>query len=143
MKQLQGFELITNTEPIRMSVHGKTVNELFLNCLRGMAEIMKPAVLTTGARAKKVTQSLRVEAVDLNTLLVQFLSETIGLSDINSLIFTHATFKDIGDNFLEGEISGVPAGEIAREIKAISYQDVDIRRNAKSGLYETTLVFEV
>ncbi|MDP3779260.1 MAG: archease [bacterium] len=143
MKQLQGFELMTNTEPIRMSVHGKTVAELFLNCLRGMAEIMKPAALTAGARAKKVTQTMRVEAVDLNTLLVEFLSETIGLSDINNLIFTHATFKDIGDNFLEGEISGVPAGEIEREIKAVSYQDVDIRRNPKSGFYETTLVFEV
>jgi len=134
---------MAGTEPIRMSVRGKTVSELFLNCLRGMAEVMKPTVLTASARAQKVTQALRVEAVDLNTLLVEFLSEIIGLSDINNLIFTHVTFKDIGDDFLEGDISGVPAGEIDREIKAVSYQDVDIRRNPKSGFYETTLVFEV
>ena len=135
--------MIADDQTIRINTWGKTIHELFRNSLRGMAVLMQPTVLTAGEKAKKVKQFLRVEALDLNTLLAEFLSKVIGLSDIHNLIFTNVTFKNIGDNFLEGEISGVSTDEIEREIKAISYQDVDIKRNLGSGLYETMLVFDI
>ena len=143
MNNEQGFRVIADDQTIRINTWGKTIHELFRNSLRGMAVLMQPTVLTAGEKAKKVKQFLRVEALDLNTLLAEFLSKVIGLSDIHNLIFTNVTFKNIGDNFLEGEISGVSTDEIEREIKAISYQDVDIKRNLGSGLYETMLVFDI
>ena len=143
MNNEQGFQVIADDQTIRINAWGKTIHELFRNSLRGMAVLMQPTVLTAGEKAKKVKQFLRVEALDLNTLLAEFLSKVIGLSDIHNLIFTNVTFKDIGDNFLEGEISGVSTDAIEREIKAISYQDVDIKRNLGSGLYETMLVFDI
>ena len=133
---------MTDEEPTRIHAQGKTISELFCNCLRAVASLMEPSVLAAGVKAKKVKQFLRVEAVDINTLLVEFLSKAIGLSDIHNLIFTQVTFKRIGDNFLEGELSGVLGHSVEREIKAVSYQDVDIKRNPVSGLYETTLVFD-
>ena len=135
--------MIADDQTIRINAWGKTIHELFRNSLRGMATLMQPTVLTAGRKAKKAKQLLRVEAVDLNTLLAEFLSKVIGLSDIHNLIFTNVTFKDIGDNFLEGEIFGVSTDELDQEIKAVSYQDVDIKRNLGSGLYETILVFDI
>ena len=135
--------MMADTDPVRINAWGKTLNELFGNALRGMAVLMQPTILTAGEKAKKIKQFLRVEAVDLNTLLVEFLSEVIGRSDIHNLIFTHVTFTHIGDNFLEAELSGVSGGEPEREIKSVSYHDVDIKRNQASGLYETTLVFDI
>lgn len=103
---------------------------------------MKPSLATAGTKVKKVKQRLRVEAVDINTLLAEFMSRVIELSDIHNLIFTNVTFQQIGDNFLEGELSGIPTDMTESEIKAIAYQDIDIKRNPASGLYETTLVVE-
>ena len=143
MNKAQGFEFTENAHPVRMTAWGKTVSELFRNSLRGMAELMKPTVLTARDGAKKVTQMLRVEAVDVNTLLVAFLSEVSGLSDIHNLVFTNVTLKDIGDDFLEAELSGVQIDSIENEVKAVSYQDVDIKRSRESGMYETTLEFDI
>ena len=143
MNNRPGFQLMTDAEKIRINEWGKTVNELFCNSLRGMAATMQPTILTAGEKAKKVKQFLRVEAVDLNTLLVEFLSEVIGRSDIHNLIFTNVTFKHIGENFLEAELSGVSSDGPEQEIKSVSYHDVDIKRNQTSGLYETTLEFDV
>lgn len=143
MATKQGFELMTDTEHLRIRAHGGTISELFRNCLCGIAALMNPTVLAASKKAKKVKQILRVEAVDINTLLVAFLSEVIGLSDIHNLVFTNITFKNIGDNFLEGELSGVSAGEIEKEIKMVSYQDIEVTRNPVSGFYETTLVIDV
>ena len=143
MDKTQGFQLIADTRPVRISAWGKTINELFCNSLRGMATLMKPTIFTARNSARKATRLLRVEAVDLNTLLIEFLSKVIGLSDVHNLIFTNVTFKDIGDNFLEAELSGVSADEPEKEIKAVSYHEVDIKRNQESGLYETMLEFDV
>ena len=143
MTDVRGFQCMDDRGPIRINAWGKTVNELFCNSLRGMAATMQPTILTAGEKAKKVKQFLRVEAVDLNTLLVEFLSEVIGRSDIHNLIFTNVTFKHIGENFLEAELSGVSSDGQELEIKSVSYHDVDIKRNQASGLYETTLEFDV
>ena len=143
MNNVKGFELIADTRPVRISAWGKTINELFANSLRGMATLMQPTIFTARNSARKATQLLRVEAVDLNTLLIEFLSKVIGLSDIHNLVFTNVTFKNIGDNFLEAELSGIAADALEHEVKGVSYQEVDITRNQQSGLYETTLEFDV
>lgn len=143
MTTKQGFELMTDMPHLRVHAWGRTINELFRNCVCAMASVMEPTVLTAGKKMKKVKQILRVEAVDINTLLVAFLSEVIGLSDIHNLVFTNITFTRMGDNFLEGELSGVSAGETEKEIKMVSYQDVEVKRNPASGLYETTLMVDI
>ena len=136
---------MNDTKSIRINAWGKTVNELFRNSLRGMATLMNPTIFTArdGARKTAKPQRMRVEAIDLNTLLVEFLSQVIGLSDIHNLIFTNVTFKSMGENFLEAELSGVSADMLEHEVKSVSYQEVDIKRNRESGLYETTLEFDV
>ena len=139
----QGFELVTDIQNPRIRAWGRSINELFSNCLRALAALIQPTVLTVSKKAKKIKKTLRVEAVDTSTLLVEFLSEVVRLSDAHNILFTDITLRNIGDDFLEGELSGVPVEDMEREIKAISYDEIEIRRNPVSGLYETTLVFDV
>ena len=143
MDNAEGFELVPSDAEIRMKAWGRTIKELYLNAMRGMASFMKPGVFAAGAKNKKERQAIRVEAVDINTLLVEFLSQVTALSDIHNTVYTNLAVKTLGDNFLEGEISGVEADESDREIKAVSYHEVDIKRNPASGLYETALVFDI
>lgn len=142
MSATKGFKIVTTFPSPRLHAQGKTVGELFRNCLCGISSLMKPSLVIADTNVKKVKQFLRVEAMDINTLLAEFMSRVIELSDIHNLIFTNVIFKQIGDNFLEGELLGIPTDMTESEITSISYQDIDIQRNPVSGLYETTLTVE-
>ncbi len=141
-KKIPDFLITVGTGSVSVIACGATMSELFRNALRATATLMAPTIVTAGRKVKKITRSLRVEAVDINTLLVEFLSQVIGLSDAHDTIFTQIIFRRMGDDFLEGDLSGMPVDQREREIKSVSYQDVEITRNALSGMYETMLVFE-
>lgn len=138
-----GFEVFPHTADVRLKVWGRTIKELFLNALKGVAFYLKPDVGELGRRAEKVKHAVSVEAVDINSLLIEFLSEVIAQADIQNAIFTSATFKKFGENFLEGEIAGFAVEGFDKDIKAVSYHEVDIRKNQDTGAYETILVFDV
>jgi len=139
----RGFEALPHTADMRMRVWGRTARELFLNALRGVAFYLKPDVAELGKKAKRIKHAVAIEAVDLNSLLIEFLSEIVAQADTQNTIFTSATFKKFGENFLEGEITGFAVEGFDKDIKAVSYHEVDIRKNPDTGLYETILVFDV
>lgn len=136
----QGFEILPHTADMRIKVWAETLEELFRNALKGVAFYLKPEALGLAA---KVKQKIKVEAIDINSLVVEFLSEAISLSDIHNAIFTDAVFKKFGENFLEGELCGVKVDGFDKDIKAVSYHEVDIKKNPETGFYETVLVFDI
>jgi SHS2 domain-containing protein len=140
---IQGFEISQNETRVHLRAWGKTLRELFRNALRGVFTYLKPDIAARASKMKKEKQRIRADAVDINTLLIEFLSRAIEQADVRGIIFTYVTFTQFGENFLEAEMSGVPVEEFDREIKAVSYIDIDIKRDSKSGNYETTLLFEV
>ena len=125
-----------------MHVSGKTPRELFRNALAGVASYMKPdaAVLSKNRRQEK--EDIMIETVDLNSLLVDFLSGVIARADSRGVVFTNVVFKKFGENFLSGELAGAATDRFENEIRAVSYSDVDIRKNPQTGLYEAALVLE-
>ena len=139
----EGFEILPHTADMRMRVWGKSIQELFRAALRGMAFYLRPDFAKLPKGAKPVTQAVKVETVDISSLLVEFLSEVIAQSDISNAVFTAVNFRKFGENFLEGEISGFVAEDIEHDIKAVSYHEVDIKRNPETGLFETMLVFDI
>ena len=90
-----------------------------------------------------VTRDIRVDAVDPNSLLVSFLSEVLTHTDMEGAVFIRAAFDALGDNFLEGKITGIPVDNMEREIRAVSYDTVEITKNHETGLYESEITFEV
>ena len=139
----KGFEFLPHTADVRLRVRGKTVKELFANALAGVAFYLAPNADPSVRGGAKVTQTVRAEAPDLNSLLIEFLSQIIAQSDIHDAVFHIITFKEFGENFMEGEIAGVKTHGFEKDIKAISYHEVDIKRNPESGLFETVLVLDI
>lgn len=139
----QKFEMVTEDIGVRMQVRGKTPRELFRNALAGVAAYMKPDAAALFKNQRWEKEDISIETVDLNSLLVDFLSRVVAHADIKGMVFTGITFKKFGENFLSGELVGVATDGSEREIRAISYSDIDIRKNAGTGLYEATLILEV
>ena len=138
-----GFEILPQAADMRVRVCGRTLKELFRNAVRGMACVVAPSVLESGRGAGRIRHPVAVEAVDINSLLIEFLSEVIAQSDIRGAVFTSVNFRAFGENFLEGEISGAPVQGLSRDIRAVSYHEVDVKKNPVNGLFETTLVFDI
>lgn len=137
-----GFAVLPHTADMRLKVWGKTVKELFVNALKGVAFYMRPDAAELGKKAKKISRAIALEAVDINSLLIEFLSFAVAQTDIQSAVFVSATFKKLGENFLEGELIGFPVDGFEKDIKAVSYHEVDIKKNPATGRYETVLVFD-
>jgi len=125
-----------------MRVWGKKLQDLFLNALRGMVFYLKPEILQS-KKTPKIKQEIKITSVDINSLLIDFLSEAVAQSDIKNSVFYKSSFSEFGENFLEGVIYGSPVDGFDKEIKAVSYHEVDIKRNPETGFYETTLVFDI
>jgi SHS2 domain-containing protein len=141
--ELQGYELISDMPEVKLRVWGKTLRDLFRNALKGMAAYLHAGVFDAVRAGLKEKHAVRVEAVDINTLLVAFLSEVAARTDMHNVVFINAAFTTFGENFLEGDLTGVKVGELEKEIKAVSYEDVNVSHNKETGLYEAVLVFEV
>jgi len=139
-----GFEILPHTADMRIKVWGKTLKDLFRNALCGLAYYLKPESLEESALGKiNIKRRIKVEGVDLNSLLIEFLSKVIAETDIYNAVFIAVSFKDFGENFLEAVLEGVKVEGFDKEIKAVSYHEVDIKRNQETGMYETTLVFDI
>lgn len=143
METLRGFELIEEMDTTRLRVRGRRLEELFLNSLRGMASCMKQDILSHKKRETLISSAVRVEAVDIASLLIEFLSEVIAQADMHGIIFTDVVFSTFGEDFLKGTLKGEKIENFDREIKEVSYEEVEIKKNNHTGWYETLLVFEV
>lgn len=141
----QGFEILPHTADMRMRVWGKTLEDIFRNALRAVALYLRSDIeeLAKSKEKRSLKERVKVEAVDINSLLIEFLSEVVAQSDIHNAVFLDATFKKFGENFLEGYLAGLKVDGFEKDIKAISYHEVDIKKNPKTELYETVLVFDI
>ena len=139
----RGFEILPHAADMHLRVWGKTLKDLFRNALGGVAFYLARDTESLVRAGKKVKQAIRVEAIDINSLLIEFLSEVRVQSDIRNAVFNAITLKEFGENFLEGELIGVRVDGLEKEIKAVSYREVDIRKNPETGFFETALVFDI
>lgn len=139
----QGFEFLPSPANVKMKVWGSTIQELFRNALRGMLFYLEPSFLSAANLKQKEKMYVSVEAVDINSLLVEFLSEVIARSDIENMVCTDISFETFGENFLTGKFSGASVDGCNNEIKAVSYYEVDIKKNPETGFFETVLVLDI
>ena len=137
-----GFEILPDTGDTRMKVWGRTLEELFRAALRGTVSYWRPELLEVKKKGLKEKKEIKVETVDLTALLIEFLSEVIEEADILNTAFVDVRFKKFGENFLEGVLYGVKVDGFNKDIKAVSYYEVDIKKNPDTGMYETTLAFD-
>ena len=143
MKNYQEFEIVPQDRDTHLLVRGRTVQELFRNALAGMASFVAPDAGAMSSSGKKIKREITVHAVYISSLLVEFISQILAEQDTHGAVFTQGVFRTFGENFLHAEVTGTSVEEPAAEICAVSYADVDVKKNPDTGLFETTLIFEM
>ncbi len=138
------FEILPHTADVRLKVFGKTKKELFKNALLGMAEILKKSASKSDFETRSPTSNLiKVHSPDINSLLVDFLSEVLYQSQINHVLYGEAKFSKFSDNELEAEISGFEIDEFDEDIKAVTYHELDVKKSPGNDFFETIVIFDI
>ena len=120
----------------KIKVFGKTRRKLFLNALIGMNEFFGAQVFK-----KKTKRKIRIESLDEESLLVDFLNEIIYLMQTNMETYDSVKFKQITRKRIEAEIFGHKVSSFDKEVKAATYHGLDIEKT-ETG-FETIVLLDV
>lgn len=135
---MKKFEVLEHKADLKIRAFGKTKEELFLNMLLGMTGSQK----TEGKIKEEINRKIKIQSLDLSTLLVDFLSEVLYLSQVNKEIYSGVKFTKFTDTELEGGLTGQKIERFGEDIKAVTHYDLAIRQN-KDGIWEATILFDV
>lgn len=131
------YKILPHPADVKVQAFGKTKEELFANALKGMSEVLRPKRKTQSAKRK-----INVRSLDLNSLLVDFLSEVLYLTQTKKEIYDDVKFNRFSDTELEGELFGNKVESFGEDIKGVTYHGLEIKKN-KQGLWQAIILFDI
>ena len=142
---MKEFEILEHTADIGMAAYGKTRKEVFINAAKGMFNIIagNNRNLVDNNFSYKVT----LRAKDLEDLLVAWLNELLYIGETKLVILNKFGIKGLSNNKIEAEVWGMkinhPCIKIEKEIKAVTYHRLEIKKDEKSGLWRAQVIFDI
>ncbi|HLA97202.1 MAG TPA: archease [Anaerolineales bacterium] len=136
MDTTAGYREREHTADWELEIWAPDLPELFAQAARGMLAL-------SGARLEpepRRERLLELEAPDAESLLVAFLSELLYLAETKNLGFDDFEIS-IHSYRLRGRIYGAALTWLSKEIKAVTYHNLSIRKTSR-GL-EARVVFDV
>ena len=133
------YQILPHPADVKLQITASTKEELFQGALAGMASIIQPQIPRKAPIAK---ENIEIESLDLNTLLVDFLSEVLAKTDITQVVFNKLKIQKLTDNSLQVKIEGQKSNYFGQEIKAVTHHGLEIKQN-KNGHYQVTILFDI
>jgi SHS2 domain-containing protein len=131
-----GFREIEHTADWALQVWAPDLGALFEQAALGMYALAE----TELEASPRNTRKLQLDALDSESLLVAFLNELLFFGEDENLGFD--SFEvEVQDDHLNAEVSGAPFAARKKEIKAVTYHNIEIK-SSQDGL-EVQLVFDV
>jgi SHS2 domain-containing protein len=135
-KAESGFLELAHTADWALKVWAPNLVRLLSEAARGMYVLMELEL----AEVPPVEVPIALEAYDGESLLVAFLGELLYFNEDQGLAFTHFEL-DLQEYRLNGIMLGAPVISQRKEIKAVTYHELEIVY--RNNRYEATIVFDV
>jgi SHS2 domain-containing protein len=133
---IQGFQEIDHAADWALKVWAPDLAGLLVEAARGMTALMEMEFEGT----QLYFRHMELRAEDGESLLVAFLSELLFIGESEGVGFSQAHLS-VQDFHLDAELTFRRIQTQRKEIKAVTYHNLDIRAN-EHGL-ETVIVFDV
>lgn len=133
-----GFEEVEHAADRALRIFGTSLKELMVSAAQGMTQLM---VEDLSAISTEIEKSVRLQADDAESLLVEWLNELAYWAEAEMLVFKKIKISDLTATRLEATVLGGKAAQLDKHIKAVTYHNLEIIRTPK-GL-EATIVFDV
>ena len=143
------FELLPHTADIKIRAYGKTQQELFKHALIGMFQAIRPIVPECTIEYDRVVcaalpekHEINIEALDRESLLVDFLSEALYLSDVYNEAYFDVVVHECTDTYISAILCGIKVeGFEVVEIKAVTYHELEIKK--QNDMWQADIVFDI
>ena len=133
------FEEISHTADVKIRVRAPTLEALFSETFKALMQVMYGTDRSGG-----IFKEIRIESSDIESLLADFLSEVLFVSEVESLVFSDVAIRIDGLS-LTAELTGEPFDPVRHsggsEVKGISYSGLAITHGAKG--YKLDIIFDV
>jgi SHS2 domain-containing protein len=131
-----GFLEHEHTADLELEVWAPDPPALLQQAARGMY-MLSGVQLAGGPRQRR---SIQIAAPDRETLLVSFLEQLLYIGELERVAFDEFEIE-VDSGGLQAELGGAPIASQAKEIKAVTYHNLQVRETAR-GL-EASIVFDV
>lgn len=133
------YKILNHQADLKIKFFGKDKKEFFESAMIGMQSFLRPK---TAKEKKKSKRKIRIRSADIESLLVDFLSEVNYLNEVNGEVYKGLKFNKFSDTELEGELSGEKVKSFGFVIKGVTYHNLDIRQK-EDKIWEATVVFDI
>jgi SHS2 domain-containing protein len=141
---MKEFEIIDHTADIGIVAYGKTKREVFINAAKGMFEIIAGE---NRELKENFYDKIKLEAKSLEDLLIAWLNELLYISEVKLVILNKFKIKELSDGQIKAEIGGTKINHLSirvkREVKAVTYHRLEIKKDEESGLWRAQVIFDI
>ena len=141
---MKEFEIIDHTADIGIVAYGKTKKEVFINAAKGMFEIIAGE---NRDLKENFYDKIKLEAKSLEDLLIAWLNELLYISEIKLVILNKFKIKELSDVQIKAEVGGTKINHLSvrikREVKAVTYHRLEIKKEEESGLWSAQVIFDI
>jgi SHS2 domain-containing protein len=132
------FKEIEHTADRALIIYGSDLRQLLINAAFGMNSLLVPQC---DASIGQIMKSVALEAIDAESLLVEWLSELAFWAETELLVFNKFDLHSVSSTHVKATIHGNRAAQLENHIKAVTYHNLEIIKT-DAGL-TATVVFDV
>ena len=141
---MKEFEILEHTADIGIAAYGKTKKEVFINAAKGMFEIIAGESRNL---KENFYDKIKLEADNPEGLFFAWLNELLYISETKLVILSKFKIKELSDFQIKAEVEGMkinpPSVKIEKEIKAVTYHRLEIKKDEESGLWRAQIIFDI
>ena len=131
------FEILAHTADLKIRAFGKDKKQVFENLMLGMQKSLRSKITN-----KQIQTKIEIKSEDLESLLVDFLSEINYLNETNSEIYQKIIFDEFSDTKIEAELFGKKVFRFGLQIKGVTFHNLDIHQGP-DNIWQATVLFDV
>jgi len=136
-KRPKKFEILEHSADLKIRAFGKDKKELFKNLMVGAQSALRPEII-----GRETETKIKIDAEDLESLVVDFLDEINYLNEVNKEVYQRIEFENFSDTGIEAELFGKKVKRFGRQIKGVTFHDLDIHKE-EDGSWQATILFDI
>jgi len=140
-KNSPDYLLLDHTADMGLEIRGSDPADLFKKAGRAIINIMLGDIHPEGSDNIRIS----LAGDDLSDLMVRWLTEILYLLEGERLIVTDLVINSLSSEAIDATLTTTPFDplrhEILREIKAVTYHQIDVTR--KDGVWKARVIFDL
>lgn len=133
---MKKYEYLDHPADLKIRAFGKTLPKLFINAAFAITNFL----YKVEGNQVIATEKVQIEAVNLEDLFINWLTEILYLSDANHLACVNFEMKAFDEKKLVADI-GMISATAKDDIKAITYSELSVKKN--NDIWEAIFVCDI